>query len=130
MNKAISNFLNELDKSEQKYFTKTEIHELILRSQSQDRFIKSNDIVLDRAKHTIQFKEAEPVQLERLTFKLLSFLIANENEAVDRDTILKEVWGDDVVVINRTIDVAIWKLRQIVGNRIHTIKKVGYMLKA
>jgi DNA-binding response OmpR family regulator len=129
MNRVIENFLAELDKNPQKYYTKAEIHELVLISQRIERYVKSKGILLDRSRNTIQFEGAEPKQVQNIMFKLLAYLIENENEAVNKDTLLNDVWGDDVVVTPRTIDVAICKLRQIVGNRIHTIKKVGYMFR-
>ena len=73
---------------------------------------------------------SEPKRLERLLFNLLSYLINREGKVVDRDTLLKDIWGDDVYVCSRSVDVAICKVRNAVGNdKIHTIKGVGYMFK-
>ncbi len=67
-------------------------------------------------------------------FDVLVYLAKRPGRVVTRDTLLNEIWGDDVVVIDRTIDVHIRKIREKLGERnthlIETIKGVGYRLKA
>jgi two-component system alkaline phosphatase synthesis response regulator PhoP len=67
-------------------------------------------------------------------FEVLVYLAKRPGRVVTRDILLNEIWGDDVVVIDRTIDVHIRKIREKLGeNNLHlieTIKGVGYRLKA
>jgi len=68
----------------------------------------------------------------RKEFQLLFFLASNPGKVMKRETLLKEIWGNDVYVIDRTIDVHIRKLREKLGKHseiIETIKGVGYRFK-
>ncbi len=68
----------------------------------------------------------------RKEFQLLHFLAQNPGKVINRDTLLKEIWGNDVYVIDRTIDVHIRKIREKLGKHselIETIKGVGYRFK-
>ena len=67
------------------------------------------------------------ITLPRKEFELLSLLASVPNKVFNRETILKTVWGQDVIVGGRTIDVHVRKLREKIGeNYIKTIKGVGY----
>jgi two-component system alkaline phosphatase synthesis response regulator PhoP len=66
-------------------------------------------------------------QLPRKEFELLSLLASKPNMVFKREVILSNVWGTDVIVGDRTIDVHIRKLREKIGDSyIQTIKGVGY----
>ena len=68
----------------------------------------------------------------RKEFQLLYFLAQNPGKVISRETLLKEIWGNDVYVIDRTIDVHIRKIREKLGKHselIETIKGVGYRFK-
>ena len=68
----------------------------------------------------------------RKEFQLLYFLASNSGKVMKRETLLKEIWGNDVYVIDRTIDVHIRKVREKLGKHselIETIKGVGYKFK-
>jgi len=68
----------------------------------------------------------------RKEFQLLYFLAQNPGKVINRETLLKEIWGNDVYVIDRTIDVHIRKIREKLGKHselIETIKGVGYRFK-
>lgn len=68
----------------------------------------------------------------RKEFQLLYFLASNPGKVMKRETLLKEIWGNDVYVIDRTIDVHIRKVREKLGKHselIETIKGVGYKFK-
>jgi len=68
----------------------------------------------------------------RKEFQLLYFLASNPGKVMNRETLLKEIWGNDVYVIDRTIDVHIRKVREKLGKYsvlIETIKGVGYRFK-
>ncbi|MEK7728691.1 MAG: response regulator transcription factor [candidate division KSB1 bacterium] len=74
------------------------------------------------------------VAFTKKEFELLVYLAKRPGRVVTRDTLLNEIWGDNVVVIDRTIDVHIRKIREKLGEDnlhfIETIKGVGYRLKA
>jgi two-component system alkaline phosphatase synthesis response regulator PhoP len=81
---------------------------------------------IDRDKYQIA-RDGEVINLPKKEFELIALLAGKPGKVFTREEILKTVWGDDVVVGDRTIDVHIRKLREKVGeNYIRTIKGVGY----
>lgn len=81
---------------------------------------------IDREKYLVT-KDGEEHNLPRKEFELLSLLASKPGKVFTRDDILKQVWGGQVVVGDRTIDVHIRKLRERFGeNCIKTVKGVGY----
>lgn len=84
------------------------------------------DIVIDRESYIVNLKEKE-FHLPKKEFELLALLASKPGKVYSREKILKKVWGDDVVVGDRTIDVHIRKLREKLGDKyIRTVKGVGY----
>jgi len=84
------------------------------------------DFIIDRERYLIVKNKIE-IQLPKKEFELLAFLASRPNVVFKRDVILVTVWGSDVVVGDRTIDVHIRKLREKIGDEyITTIKGVGY----
>ena len=72
-------------------------------------------------------KNGERVDLPRKEFELLNLLISKPGKVFSRDEIYRKVWGNDVIVGNRTIDVHIRKLREKLGDQfIRTVKGIGY----
>ena len=69
------------------------------------------DVEIDFKKYEAK-KHGQPVYLTALEFTLLHFLIGHKDQVVSRDTILNEVWGEDVYVFPRTVDTHIAHLRQ------------------
>ena len=68
--------------------------------------------------------------LPKKEFELLSFLVSKPGKVFSRDEIMTNIWGEDTVVGERTVDVHIRKLREKLGNDyIRTIKGVGYTFK-
>jgi two-component system alkaline phosphatase synthesis response regulator PhoP len=128
MSKIAENIINKLNKLNKENFTKDEIFKLVLdvTKDNQVKFIECGDIKLDRTDMTISVK-GEKTRVEKLSFNLLVYLIDNNGETVSRDILMRDVWGEEVCVTTRTIDVCICKLRNIIGKeKIQTIKKVGY----
>ncbi len=81
---------------------------------------------IDRESYLV-FKDGEEISLPRKEFELLSLLASKPGKVFARDEILNKVWGDEVVVGDRTIDVHIRKLREKLGEEfIRTVKGVGY----
>ena len=71
--------------------------------------------------------EGKPLQLTRKEYDILSLLIRNEGRIFPRHEILARVWGDDVIVTDRTVDVTIARIRKKLGNRGNMIRnKSGY----
>jgi two-component system alkaline phosphatase synthesis response regulator PhoP len=84
------------------------------------------DIKIDKEKYQVQ-KNDQTIDLPRKEFELLSLLASRPGKVFNRDEILDSVWGSEVIVGGRTIDVHIRKLREKVGEGyIKTIKGVGY----
>jgi two-component system, OmpR family, alkaline phosphatase synthesis response regulator PhoP len=88
--------------------------------------IKVGELVIDRTSYTIQIKGRE-VSLPKKEFELLFFLAQNPNKVFSRDDLLQNIWGSDVYVLARTVDVHIRKVREKIGDDyITTVKGVGY----
>jgi len=74
--------------------------------------------------------ETEEMRLPRKEFELLYFLASHPGKVFSRQEILDEVWGPDVYVVDRTVDVHIRKIREKIGSKyIETVKGVGYKFK-
>jgi len=92
----------------------------------QTKQIKLGNLVIDRESYQVT-QDGTVVVLARKEFELLFLLASRPGKVFTRDQILETIWGTDVVVINRTIDVHIRKLREKLGDAyITTIKGVGY----
>lgn len=87
---------------------------------------KGRSIKIDRERYLIS-KNGEDLFLPRKEFELLALLMSKPGKVFHRDAIMNNVWGTDVVVGDRTIDVHIRKLREKIGDaHIVTVKGVGY----
>lgn len=94
--------------------------------ENADRTLDFDGISINKDQYFVEIDQ-ERITLPRKEFELLSLLASAPNKVFNRDVILKTVWGQDVVVGGRTIDVHIRKLREKIGDRyIKTIKGVGY----
>lgn len=83
-------------------------------------------IVINREKYVVELN-GESINLPRKEFELLALLVSKPDCVLERDFILSTVWGSDIVVGDRTIDVHIRKLREKFGAElIQTVKGVGY----
>ncbi|MFM8911977.1 MAG: response regulator transcription factor [Flammeovirgaceae bacterium] len=96
------------------------------KKKNESSQIKIGDLVIDRASYTIKVKGRE-VSLPKKEFELLFFLAQNPNKVFNRDDLLQNIWGSDVYVLARTVDVHIRKVREKIGeDYISTVKGVGY----
>ena len=85
-----------------------------------------NNLIINRIEYTITINGDE-ILLPKKEFELLSLLASLPNKVFKREEILEKVWGNDVVVGGRTIDVHIRKLREKIGDDyFKTVKGVGY----
>lgn len=88
--------------------------------------IEIGPLRIDRNSFTVQ-KEGRRLILPKKEFELLAFLATTPDRVFSRDELLKHVWGTDVFVLARTVDVHIRKVREKIGEEnIRTIKGVGY----
>ena len=86
----------------------------------------SDDIYMDRERFIV-VKKGKELELPKKEFELLNLLISKPGKVFTREEIFQTVWGDNIIVGDRTIDVHIRKLREKIGdNFIQTVKGVGY----
>ncbi|MFS4468672.1 response regulator transcription factor [Maribacter sp. 2210JD10-5] len=92
----------------------------------QDDITQVGDIVINREEYKI-IKKGKEIILPRKEFELLALLTSKPSKVFKREVILDKVWGNEVVVGGRTIDVHIRKLREKIGeDHFKTVKGVGY----
>ena len=96
------------------------------KEESSIESIQLSNLEIDREQYEIKLK-GKVINLPRKEFELLALLASKPNKVFTREAILDHVWGNDVVVGGRTIDVHIRKLREKIGDkRFKTVKGVGY----
>jgi two-component system alkaline phosphatase synthesis response regulator PhoP len=110
------------------------INAILRRTGGKDDIIQPKivvgDLVIDRETFVV-YRGEKQINLAKKEFELLYLLASKPGKVFTRDMILEQIWGNDVVVINRTIDVHIRKLREKVGeDYISTVKGVGYKFGA
>lgn len=83
---------------------------------------------ISRKNYTVTKADKSSVVLPKKEFELIFFLAQYPNKVFSREELLQKIWGADVYVLERTVDVHIRKVREKVGeNFIRTLKGVGYM---
>ena len=111
---------------------------LNLRKNEKDKtgdessILEVGPLVIDREKFIVRIDNVETI-FPRKEFSLLYFLANNPGRVYNRAELLKEVWGADVFVVDRTVDVHIRKIREKLGKHsdlVETIKGVGYKFKS
>ena len=102
----------------------------ILSENNNTSNIIVGSLVIDRESYSVTIEKDE-IALPRKEFELLYLLASKPGKVLTRDEIMFKVWGTQVVVGDRTIDVHVRKLREKIGEKyIKTIKGVGYKFKA
>lgn len=92
-----------------------------------DLLIEIGQLIINRTNYSVNNNGVNLV-MPKKEFELLSFLAKHPNKVFNRDELLEKVWGVDVYVVERTVDVHIRKLREkIPEHYIKTLKGVGYM---
>ena len=90
--------------------------------------LKFSRFAIDRDRYVLIIDGNER-KIPKKEFELLFLLASNKDKVITRQQILEEVWGKDVIVVDRTIDVHIRRIRKKIGSEaIQTIKGVGYKL--
>jgi two-component system alkaline phosphatase synthesis response regulator PhoP len=96
------------------------------QQEEQDKIIEIGGLKIDRTSFAV-YKGDQKITLPKKEFELLAFLAATPNKVFTREELLNNIWGSDVYVIARTVDVHIRKVREKIGeDNIRTIKGVGY----
>jgi two-component system, OmpR family, alkaline phosphatase synthesis response regulator PhoP len=102
---------------------------LLRRYKEQDNLgsvLKVGNLIIDKEKYQVM-QDGKEIVLPKKEFELLLALASKPNKVFSRDEIFARVWGSDVIVGDRTIDVHVRKIREKIGlNNIKTIKGVGY----
>lgn len=100
--------------------------------QEEEKIVHGS-LVIDPLSYSVT-KNGQQISFTKKEFEILTFLARRPGRVVTRETLLNHVWGDEVIVIDRTIDVHIRKIREKLGAEymklIETIKGVGYRFKA
>lgn len=130
-----------LDKGGDDYITKpisttkliSRIKAVLRRFKTTEEFddkIEVHDIVIDKDRYIVTRGDNEEFQLPRKEFELLYFLASRKGKVMDRQTLLNQVWGNNIYVVDRTVDVHVRKIREKLGDEyIETVKGVGYRFK-
>ena len=101
----------------------------VKKGEQGNDIIEFEDFIIDSDRHLVIINQEE-INLPRKEFRLLKLLASKPSKVFSRDEIYMHVWGDDVIVGDRTIDVHIRKLREKIGDHyIKTVKGVGYRLQ-
>jgi len=96
------------------------------KNKSNANRITIGNLAIDRTSYTVVIN-GEQITLPKKEFELLYFLAQNPNKVFNRDELLQNIWGSDVYVLARTVDVHIRKVREKIGDGyITTVKGVGY----
>lgn len=103
------------------------INALLRRKQAQPTVLsETSGLIIDRERYLV-IKNGVEIQLPRKEFELLALLASKADMVIERSTILEKVWGTEIIVGDRTIDVHVRKLREKLGDQcIKTIKGIGY----
>tara|TARA_B100001113_G_scaffold6253_1_gene5184 strand:+ start:278 stop:955 length:678 start_codon:yes stop_codon:yes gene_type:complete len=106
---------------------KSKIKSLLRRiSKDEEEVIKVGSLIIDRSGYKVSLS-GKDISLPRKEFELLFLLCSKPGKVFKREFILESVWGRDVVVGDRTIDVHIRKLREKIGDQqFKTVKGIGY----
>lgn len=102
------------------------------RNKEHDEIISVGPLNINREKFTVTLN-GDNLILPKKEFEIIFYLAANPGKVFSREKILNDVWGNDVFVVERTVDVHVRKIREKLGeysNLIETIKGVGYRFKS
>ncbi|MEJ6694601.1 MAG: response regulator transcription factor [Chitinophagales bacterium] len=110
----------------------SKIHSLLRRLQEEEikNYIEAGGLKIDLIQHLV-FTQDKELSLPKKEFNLLCLLMSKPGRVFTREEILTKVWGTETIVVDRTIDVHIRKLREKIGNDFFvTLKGVGYKFQA
>lgn len=90
------------------------------------------ELEINRQNYTVRIHGAE-IFFPKKEFELLAFLASNPGKVFSREALLNRIWGENVYVVDRTVDVHVSKIREKLANQsglIETVKGVGYRFRA
>ncbi|MBK8551123.1 MAG: response regulator transcription factor [Ignavibacteria bacterium] len=93
--------------------------------------IKFRNLEIESSSHSVRINERE-VFFPKKEFQLLHFLLSNRGKVYSREILLNQIWGENIYVVDRTVDVHVAKVREKLGeysDYIETIKGLGYRFK-
>ncbi|MCX6165711.1 MAG: response regulator [Ignavibacteriae bacterium] len=93
-----------------------------------DGYIKFKNLEIDTIAHCVKIDDEE-VFFPKKEFQLLHFLLSNRGKVLSREVLLNHIWGENIYVVDRTIDVHVAKVREKLGSYadyLETIKGLGY----
>lgn len=97
---------------------------------TQEGLLNISGLSINKSNYSVIKEDGEVVVLPKKEFEILFYLASNPNKVQSRDSLLQNIWGTDIFVVERTIDVHIRKVREKIGEKyISTLKGVGYMFK-
>lgn len=113
---------------------KSRIQALIRRSKriegGDSQMVELGPLKLDREKYQL-IKDGEVIEMAKKEFQILDLLMSYPGKVFSREEIFRKIWGGDIIVGERTIDVHIRRIREkIGGDYIKTLKGIGYKIEA
>lgn len=113
---------------------KSRIQALIRRSKRGDggdsQMVELGPLKLDRDKYQL-IKDGDVIEMAKKEFQILDLLMSYPGKVFSREEIFRKIWGGDIIVGERTIDVHIRRIREkIGGDYIKTLKGIGYKIEA
>ncbi len=103
-------------------------HEKYLKLENN---IKFKNLEIDSSSHSVRI-DAREIFFPKKEFQLLHFLLSNRGKVYSREILLNQIWGENIYVVDRTVDVHVAKVREKLGDYseyIETIKGLGYRFK-
>lgn len=99
------------------------------KSEEETEKIEVHDLKIDKDRYHV-IRGDEEFQLPRKEFELLYYLASRKGRVLSREKLLDKVWGQNIYVVDRTVDVHVRKIREKLGDHyIETVKGVGYRFK-
>lgn len=95
---------------------------------TEENIVEIGGLVINKENYSVTKEDGEIKILPKKEFEILYYLASHPNKVQSRDSLLQKIWGADIFVVERTIDVHIRKVREKIGDKyISTLKGVGYM---
>jgi two-component system, OmpR family, alkaline phosphatase synthesis response regulator PhoP len=98
------------------------------KAVKQEGYIKFKKLEIDTIAHSVKIND-EDIFFPKKEFQLLHFLLSNRGKVLSREVLLNQIWGENIYVVDRTIDVHVAKVREKLGDYadyLETIKGLGY----
>jgi two-component system alkaline phosphatase synthesis response regulator PhoP len=101
------------------------------QKSNEDGVLSIAGLIINKETYSVTKEDGSVVVLPKKEFEILHYLATVPNKVQSRESLLQKIWGSDVFVVERTIDVHIRKVREKIGDQyIGTLKGVGYMFKS